>query len=106
MLLRESVPAALPIGASVGTATVALFVTGTLRFAGRAVPNALWAAAIALATLRAVLVPRVGWAGTEATGAFLLGASALASSALFVFQRRADGASRNPLLAATFPPPP
>jgi signal transduction histidine kinase len=102
MMLRETVPASLPVGAVLGTATAALFVTGTLRFTGRSVPNALWAAAIAVALLRAIAVPWVGWIGTEATGALLIAASALASTALLLGPRRID-ARRNRLLAATFP---
>jgi PAS domain S-box-containing protein len=103
VLAGETWSGAIPLGAMLGTATATLFVTGTLRFVGRPVPNALWVAAACVALLRAALAPWLGEAGTDAVGSLLIFAASLTSSALLLGQRRGDGSRRYRLLAAAFP---
>jgi len=103
VLLAEVWPAVNAVGAALGTATATLFVAGSLRFTGRGVPRAFWAAAAGLALLRAALLPWVGATATEVMGALLLGSAALASSVLLLQPRRPDGTRRNRMLAASFP---
>ena len=101
--LRESAPALAALLPAFGTAVAALLLAGTLRFLDRPTPRGYWLATAGVAALRVALLPWTSWAAVQVTGAVLISAAAVLSSALLLRQHRADGARGGRLLAIAFP---